>query len=346
VRDWEAAGEIGVVKKPDIPTIAEAVERFFDDLGAQKLSPETIRKYDNLLRKRMLPWCEEKGFRYLKQLAVEEVRQFRASWTDGALYASKNLERLRAFFRFCMHGDWIAKNPARAIKGPKVAHRPTLPFSDSEMARIVEACGRYPGNQARLRAFVLTMRYSGLRIGDTIALDHSRLSGNKLLLYTAKTGTPVYVPLPPVVMSALAAIEPHTSGRYFSTGDAKPQTARANWSRYLDSLFELANVREAHSHRFRDTFAVSLLLKGVSLESVSKLLGHSSIKVTERHYAPWVKARQTILEAEVRRTWDGSDKPHRAKPVQSQTNPHALNSGPGVLVAARRRSRAAASEPA
>src|SRR5690606_13416967 len=38
VRDWEAAGEIGVVKKPDIPPIAEAVERFFDDLAAQKLS--------------------------------------------------------------------------------------------------------------------------------------------------------------------------------------------------------------------------------------------------------------------------------------------------------------------
>jgi len=53
----------------------------------------------------------------------------------------------------------------------------------------------------------------------------------------------------------------------------------------------------------RDTFAVSLLLKGVSLHSVSKVLGHSSIKITERHYAPWVKARQDQLEAEVRRIW-------------------------------------------
>jgi integrase len=44
-----------------------------------------------------------------------------------------------------------------------------------------------------------------------------------------------------------------------------------------------------------------LLLKGVSIEIVSKLLGHSSIKVTERHYAPWVKARQEQLETEVRR---------------------------------------------
>jgi integrase/recombinase XerD len=49
------------------------------------------------------------------------------------------------------------------------------------------------------------------------------------------------------------------------------------------------------------------LLKGVSMEIVSKLLGHSSIKVTERHYSPWVKARQDQLETEVRRIWSISD---------------------------------------
>jgi len=58
-----------------------------------------------------------------------------------------------------------------------------------------------------------------------------------------------------------------------------------------------------HAHRFRDTFAISLLLKGVDLANVSVLLGDSSIKVTERHYSPWVKARQERLEADVRSTW-------------------------------------------
>jgi hypothetical protein len=33
-------------------------------------------------------------------------------------------------------------------------------------------------------------------------------------------------------------------------------------------------------------------------------LGHSSIKVTEKHYAPWVKARQEQLEADVVRIWE------------------------------------------
>ena len=63
VRDWEASGEIGVVRKPDIPTIGEAVERFLQDAKAQQLSGETVRKYENLLKRRLLPWCETKGFR-------------------------------------------------------------------------------------------------------------------------------------------------------------------------------------------------------------------------------------------------------------------------------------------
>ena len=165
VRDWEATGEIATVKKPDIPTISEAFERFLADAKAQRLSGETLRKYENLLNKRFLPWCESKGYRYLKQLGVEEMRQFRATWTDSANYATKNLERLLGFFRFCMHDDWIAKNPARAVKAPKVTDKPTLPFSQAEMQRILKACDRYPGNRDRLRAFVLVMRYSGLRIG-------------------------------------------------------------------------------------------------------------------------------------------------------------------------------------
>jgi hypothetical protein len=53
----------------------------------------------------------------------------------------------------------------------------------------------------------------------------------------------------------------------------------------------------------RETFAVELLLQGVPMERVAMLLGHQSIKITERHYAPWVRARQEQLEEDVSRVW-------------------------------------------
>jgi integrase len=53
----------------------------------------------------------------------------------------------------------------------------------------------------------------------------------------------------------------------------------------------------------RDTFAVELLLAGVPIERVSKLLGHSSVTITEKHYAPWNKARQLQAEADLVASW-------------------------------------------
>ena len=65
-----------------------------------------------------------------------------------------------------------------------------------------------------------------------------------------------------------------------------------------------AGLPDAHPHMLRDTFAVEMLLAGVPLDQVSILLGHRSVKITEKHYAPWVRARQEQLEQSVQRSWD------------------------------------------
>jgi len=61
---------------------------------------------------------------------------------------------------------------------------------------------------------------------------------------------------------------------------------------------------QGHAHRFRDTFSVEILLAGVPIERVSVLLGHQSARITERHYSPWVHARQEQLEQDLTRAWD------------------------------------------
>jgi len=105
------------------------------------------------------------------------------------------------------------------------------------------------------------------------------------------------------VVEALESSPRSGEQHYFWTGQSKAHSAIGKWRRRLQRLFELAKVPNGHAHRFRDTFAVELLLSGVPLERVSILLGHSSIRVTERHYAPWVRSRQEQLEADLQRAW-------------------------------------------
>ena len=77
-----------------------------------------------------------------------------------------------------------------------------------------------------------------------------------------------------------------------------------SWQKRLRKLFRLAGVEHGHAHRFRDTFAAELLLAGVPLERVSILLGHQSVKITEKYYAAWTDSRQRQIEDDLERAWN------------------------------------------
>jgi integrase/recombinase XerD len=301
IQEWEAQGCVAEEQQP--VTIEHACDEFLRDARARELREPTLYKY-RLLFRRLKEFAAAEGFRYVIELNLDNVRAFRAGWPDHNLAAMKKLERLRAFFRFCTDSNWIADNPAKKLKNPKITDSPTLPFSREQMTRILAACHDYPdrANAPRVLALILLLRYSGLRIRDAVTLARERVRDGKLFLYTAKTGTAVWCPLPAIVTDALDAIA--SKSYFFWTGESNPKSCVGNWQRSLRRLFRMAGVPDGHAHRFRDTFAVELLLAGVPLERVSILLGHQSVKVTEKHYTPWVRARQEQLEADVRRTWD------------------------------------------
>jgi integrase len=114
--------------------------------------------------------------------------------------------------------------------------------------------------------------------------------------------------LPEFVITALDAVERGNEQYFFWTGASAKDGVASDYMRYLNRLFRLAGVHGGHAHRFRDTFAVELLLAGVPLERVSVLLAHSSLKITRKHYNPWVLAREEQLEADVMRAWSRDER--------------------------------------
>jgi integrase/recombinase XerD len=231
------------------------------------------------------------------------LRKFRESWTNENYSARRKLGLLRTFFRFVHDSGWLAVNPALTIKPPKVEDSPTLPFSKEEFRRVLKGCDVYPRKQnaVRLKALVLLLRHSGLRITDAVSLSKQQIKNGVLTLRTAKTGTAVRLPLHPDAIETLDAIP--TGHYYFWSGHGKKKSCVGDYQRAFKRLYELANVENGHAHRWRDTFAVELLLRRVPISDVSVLLGHQSVKITEKHYSPWVLARQEQHEDTVRKTF-------------------------------------------
>jgi integrase/recombinase XerD len=323
-RDWARAEsrlkklhEASESGRPAV-TVAEACTAFLDDCHRRHLKPSTIRSYQKSVR-HLQDFCTAQEIRLISEVNQSVLLPFQNSREVAAKDENhkpkplepstvrKELQTLRGFFRFLVDQDHVQQNFAKKLRPPKESRRPTLPFSQPDVESLVGAAKTLEDDNPHIRentrnraaAVLMTMLYSGLRISDVATLERKRvnLKDGRLLLRMEKTGEPVYVKLGRPAIEALAALPPE-GPFFFWSGQSAPATAIGNMRRSIDRVCAKAGV-EGHPHRFRDTFAVRLLEKGVPIDQVSILLGHTSVKTTEKYYAPWVRSRQRLLDEAV-----------------------------------------------
>lgn len=110
--------------------------------------------------------------------------------------------------------------------------------------------------------------------------------------------------LPEFVVRTLDALPRVAVTHFFWSGSGTPDGVVSSWRKRLTKLFSKAGVPSGHAHHFRDSFATELLLGSVPTERVAILLGHQSVKVTEKYYSAWTGERQRQIEADLQRAWD------------------------------------------
>jgi site-specific recombinase XerD len=307
-RDWTIATRIAqeMESSPGAAvramTIADAVNEFVGECHARKLAKSTITSYENTLSA-FLKFCEHKHLTDIRALRLDEFRGFRASRQLAATTQRKEIETLRTFGKFCHAHDWIAKNFAADVRPPKEPGPVTMPYERDEISKLLEACDEIENsNQAfadrarlRARALILLMLYSGMRVSDVIRVERSRLGKDgRLMMRAMKTGVPLYVRLHPDCVAALSSL-PLESRYFLWSGNGKITSATGSARRTVNCISKISGVK-ARPHRFRDTFAVELLAQGEDIRTVQLLLGHESIKTTEKHYAPYVMRFQQRLD--------------------------------------------------
>jgi len=308
-------------------TLAEAVQLFIKDKHTQGLGTSVIGKYTRELAL-LQTFLGKRSKFFVSDIHLDDLIQFRATWEElypSSLTRQKVQERLRSFLRYCVDSDSLPKVPK--LSPIKVDEPPTLPLTDAEYTKLLKECAKEfnPAKAKKIHAFIQCIRHSGLAIRDAMTLERSEMRWDskkrvhRIVTSRTKTGTHVSVPIPPDVAKELltvlngneryvfwnrGAFGGHDSAKRGREG--KETTAVTTMQTDLRNLFKSAGLylEDQHmvSHRLRDTFAVSMLDRGVPMEEVARMLGNS-LKVCERHYAKWVQSRQDRLDSLVIETW-------------------------------------------
>ena len=157
--------------------------------------------------------------------------------------------------------------------------------TDDEVKRILSVRWRRYDQDLRNRAMLHIAFSTGVRLGELIALNWADLDETNHLLEirTEKSGGTRLVPIPPKVLELLIQ---YRKVRILSDPNAMFTTYGGRISNaYARKIFkeagERAGVKKFHSHAARHWRAVKWLEEGLSLETIRRLLGHSSLKSTQ-----------------------------------------------------------------
>jgi len=257
----------------------------------------TILKY----RPHLDAFAEWAGERELDALGYRDLEEYLDHWHGayetrrGKIPASDTMRgaitALRAFYAWAERMEYVLRNPARALEAPKGKRKP-IDWLREEDDRAVMGLEMILSQ----RTLIFFLRLTGVRIGEALSLTNRNIDtgSNTVYVLDSKTASgvreiPIAPELRPTILAWKADLQKRglykDDGFFFVTRNGTPWSTQQA-EKTVEIIGKRAGLSEKlYPHKLRKTFGSSLLNKGVRLETVSKLLGHSNTAVTERSYA-------------------------------------------------------------
>lgn len=186
---------------------------------------------------------------------------------------------------------------ANKIKRPKLKEKPVECFSLKEQKQIEHAVL----NSKKDKLFgILLCLYSGLRIGELIALQWSDIDfakgtltvskschdgKNGLIIDEPKTATSRRtIPLPKQLMPLVKMLKKRSDSDFVVSSHGKPVSVRS-YQRSFELLLKKLDIPHRGFHSLRHTFATRAIECGMDVKTLSEILGHKNPTVTLNRYA-------------------------------------------------------------
>ena len=279
-------------------TFLEARNDFLVYLKTVRIySDHTLQAYRHDLQQFYSFCCEYYGRESVSLDDIDKVtiRHFLGMLTEtgsSARSAARKLAALKSFFKYTLRREWIDKNPAYAIKSPKIPRNlPTVLVKDQvrELFKILEVKDFITARDA---AMIELFYGCGIRLSELINLRLHDIQFRKMLISVLGKGNKQRIL--PLGAAARKAIEIYL--RYYQEDFSQPgaddplfisirgtrispRNVRLRVEKYLTQVS--AGAKKNSPHVLRHSFATHLLDEGADLESVRMMLGHESLSTTQ-----------------------------------------------------------------
>jgi integrase len=294
-------GRGGGGPRPGVTGFAALDASWEADMGRRGLAPATRAAYGRTARS-YLVFLEERGITDLGKADGASVLAFLESlldrWAKPSLFWV--VSNLRPFLKFTGRTDLV---DAVSLAGVKRSHAIISVLSDDNEEMVVRACAS-GAVSARDAAITLLALSTGLRACDIIGLRMGDIDwrGQTIGIVQQKTGNPLTLPLPALVMGKLAdyALDerPGSVDDHVFLRSVAPHTRLADHAsvhRVTAETFRKAGVTDvkAGTRFLRHNAASRLLAAAVPLPAISAVLGHASPESTNLYMSV---DRERLLE--------------------------------------------------
>jgi site-specific recombinase XerD len=259
----------------------QALQKFIEELKLKAYSPSTIKTYRNEFLQ-LLQLLKKKP---VYELTADDLRRYmvfameKQGITENT--AHSRLNALKFYFEQVLGREkffWEIPRPKKAFQLPKV-------LDEKELERMFSVI-----NNLKHKALLFTAYSAGLRVSEVVGLKISDVDSARMQIHieNSKGKKDRYVGLSILLLDVLRAYLTKMKPRpvkYLFEGDTP---GIAYTSRSAQLIFQHARKKagirkEVSFHALRHSFATHLLEKGVDIRYIKDLLGHFSIKTTERY---------------------------------------------------------------
>lgn len=273
--------------------ISVAKREYLTEIEVRKFTLKTIKSYRNNLNL-FLRFCEEEaGISEVEELTLSVVRQFslymsgkgrKGSYINGLLKVAK------AFIQYCYDEGYGGFNTRKNFKWCKQDKAVIMAFKPSDVRRMLQSCKGYDFLQVRDAVVLTALFETGIRCWELCCIQKKDIHEDFIII-NGKNHKQRVVPITPVLRKAMMKYD-NCAADYFTLKNIDDYYFLSFHGRQLtNSAVEHIIKRHGEGidgirvspHTCRHFFAQQQIKMETDLYTISRLLGHENIQITQTY---------------------------------------------------------------